>query len=69
MWQQIKSNIQVREVILVGVCHLVLQILTLFKTKKSEKCHFLHPFSDQKKKPYPFSDLAFRQKLCHHHLD
>ena len=53
MWQQIRSNIQVRpEVILVGVCHLVLQILTLFKTKKSEKCHFLHPFSDQTSKSH-----------------
>ena len=28
---------------LVGVCHLVLQILTLFQTKKY---HFLNPFSD-----------------------
>ena len=27
----------------VGVCHPVLQILTLFQTKK---CHFSHPFSD-----------------------
>ena len=36
--------------LLVGVCNLVLQILTLFQTKK---CHF----------PHPFSDLAFRQKL------
>ena len=24
-----------------------------------QKCHF----------PYPFADLAFRQKLCHHYLD
>ena len=39
-----------------GVCHPVLKILTLFQTKK---CHF----------PHLFSDLAFRQKLCHHHLD
>ena len=52
MWQQIRSNIQVREVILVGVCHLALQILTLFKTKKSEKCHFLHLFSDQTSKSH-----------------
>ena len=29
---------------LVGVCRPVLQILTLFQTKK---CHFPHPFSDQ----------------------
>ena len=34
----------------------VLQFLTLFQTKR---CVFLHPFSD----------LAFRQKICHHHLD
>ena len=33
----------------------VLQILTLFQTKK---CYFSHPFSD----------LAFK-KLCHHYLD
>ena len=41
---------------LVGVCRPVLQILTLFQTKK---CHSPHPFSDQ----------AFRQKLCHHYLN
>ena len=29
---------------LVGVCHLVLRILSLFQTKK---CHFPHSFSDQ----------------------
>ena len=38
---------------LLGVCCPVLQILILFRTKK---CHF----------PHPFSDLAFRHKLCHH---
>ena len=38
---------------------LVLQILTLFQTKK---CHFPHPFSDLTY-PHPFSDLTFRQKL------
>ena len=38
-----------------GVCRPVLQILTLFQTKK---CHFSRPFSD----------LAFK-KLCHHYLD
>ena len=32
---------------LVGVCCPVLQILTLFQTKK---CLFLHPFSDQTSK-------------------
>ena len=36
---------------LVGVYRRVLKILTLFQNKK---CHF----------PDPFSDLAFRQKLC-----
>ena len=29
--------------LLLGVCHPVLQILTLFRTKE---CHFPHPFSD-----------------------
>ena len=38
--------------ILGGGVQLVFQILTLFQTKK---CHF----------PHPFSDLAFRSKLCH----
>ena len=38
-----------------GVCRPVLQILTLFQTKKY---HF----------PYPFSDLSFRHKLCYHWL-
>ena len=37
---------------LVGVCRPVLQILTLFQTKK---CNFPHPFSDQ----------ALRQKYCY----
>ena len=41
---------------LVRVCRPVLQILTLFQTKK---CHF----------PYPFSDLAFRQKLFYNYID
>ena len=41
--------------LLLGVCRPVLQILTLFRTKK---CHFSHPFSD----------LASR-KLFHHYLD
>jgi len=40
---------------LVGVCRPVLQILTLFQTKKY---HF----------PYPFSDLSFRHKLSYHWL-
>ena len=42
-------------IFLVGVCHTVLQIVTLFETKKF---HFSHPFSD----------LASK-KLCHHFLD
>ena len=33
---------------LVGVCRLVLQILTLFQTVKN--CNFPHPFSDQTSK-------------------
>ena len=41
---------------LVGVCRPVLQILTLFQTKKSNF-------------PDPFSDLAFRQKFCYHYLE
>ena len=47
---------------LVGVCRTVLQTLTLFTTKK---CHL----TPDLKNPYPFSDLAFRQKLCHHYLN
>ena len=47
---------------LVGMCRPVLQILTLFQTKK---CYFPHPFSVQtSKNPHPFSDLACRKKLC-----
>ena len=41
---------------LVGLCRPVLQILTRFQTKK---CY----------SPHPFSDLAFRQKLCYHYSD
>ena len=37
----------------------VLQILTLFQTKK---CPFPHPFSD-------LASCLHRQKLCHHYLD
>ena len=36
---------------LVGVCHAVSQILTLFQTKK---CHFPHLFSDQISKIHPY---------------
>ena len=52
----------------VGVCRPVLQILTRFQTKKR---HFPHPFSDHLdlQNPYPFSDLAFRRKLCYYYLD
>ena len=42
-------------------------VLTLFHTKK---CHFPHLFFfPDLLNPYPFSDLAFRQKLCYHYLD
>ena len=37
---------------LVGVCRPVLQILTLFQTKK---CHFSHPFSDLVSKTHTYS--------------
>ena len=40
---------------LVGMCCPVLQILTRFQTKKSNF-------------PHPFSDLAFRHKLCYHYV-
>ena len=51
---------------LVGVCRPVLQILTLCQTKK---CHFHTRFQTRPvKSRYPFSDLAFRQKLCYHYL-
>ena len=58
---------------LVGVCHLVLQILILLHTKK---CHFPHPFSDlasiiltyfqtwRRSQNATYSCLQ-RQKLCH----
>ena len=39
-----------------GVCRPFRQILTLIQTKN---CNFPHPFSDQ----------AFRQKLCYYYLD
>ena len=46
---------------LVGVCRPVLQILTLFQTKK---CHFSHPFSDLASKHLcPFSDLVSLLRL------
>ena len=41
--------------LLLGVYRPVLQTLTRFQTKK---CNY----------PYPFSDLAFWQKLCYHYL-
>ena len=51
-----------------GVCLPFLQILTRLQTRK---CNFPHPFSDQTSKIHtgPFSDLAFRQKLCYNYLD
>ena len=46
---------------LAWVCHPVLQILTLFQTKK---CNFPDPFTDHtSKNPYSFPDLAFRHTL------
>ena len=43
-----------------GVCRPVLQILTRSQTKDVIfHTHFSHPFSD----------LAFRHKLCYHNLD
>ena len=45
---------------LVVVCPPVLQILTLFQSKK---CHFPHHFQTRSLKPHPFLDLAFRQKI------
>ena len=47
---------------LVGVCCPVLQILTLFQTKK---CHFPHPSQTRPLKSILVFLLAFRQKLCH----
>ena len=49
---------------LVGVCRPVLQILTLFQTKK---CNSPHSFSTRPLKSILV--LAFRQNLCHHYLD
>ena len=55
VWQSVKTNKKywhpggggyLRE-FLVGVCRLVLRILTRFQTKK---CNFPHPFSDQTSK-------------------
>ena len=52
---------------LVGVYRLVLQILTLFQTKKMS---FSEPvFRPDLQNPYPFLDLAFRQKLCYNYFD
>ena len=53
--------------ILQGACCLVLQILTLFQTKKLMS--FSTPvFRPDILSPYPFSDLAFRQKLCDNYI-
>ena len=42
--------------LLVGVCRLVIQILSLFQTAKN--CNFLHPFSD------PTSKIHTRFQTC-----
>ena len=48
-----------------GVCWPVLQILTLFQTKNLT---FSTPiFRPDILSPYPFSDLALRQKICHNY--
>ena len=48
------------------MCRPVLQILTLFQTKKiSFFTPFIRPGLENL---YPFSDLTFK-KLCHHYLD
>ena len=53
---------------LVGVCRPVLQILTLFQTKK---CHFPHPFSDQTSKNHTsFQTWSLgRNYITYHYLD
>ena len=52
---------------LVGVCCLVLQILTRFQTKEY---NFPYPFSDQTSKMHTrFQTWPFRQKLRYHHLE
>ena len=51
------------------------EILTLFQTKKCLTRFQTRPFQSipvfrpDLFNPYPFSDLAFRQKLCQNYLD
>ena len=53
------------------VCRPVLQILTLFQTKKMQSFTIFYTrFQTRPLKSIPlFLDLAFRQKLCYHYLD
>ena len=51
---------------LVRVCYPVLQILTLFQTKK---CNFPHPFSDQTSKIHIRFHTWPLGRNCHHYLD
>ena len=53
--------------ILGGVCRQVLQILT--RVSNQENVIFHIHFQTRPLYPYPFSDLAFRQKLCYHYLE
>ena len=48
------------------MCRPVFQILTRFQTKN---CNFHARFQTRPLKSIPFSDLAFRQKLCYHYLN
>ena len=52
---------------LLGLCRPVLQILTLFQTKKMYFSTLV--FRLDLENPYPFLDLAFRQKLFYHYLN
>ena len=53
--------------ILGGVCRQVLQILTRVSNQKNVIFH-IH-FQTRPLYPCPFSDLAFRQKLCYDYLE
>ena len=53
--------------ILGGVCRQVLQILT--RVSNQENVIFHIHFQTRPLYPCPFSDLAFRQKLCYHYLE
>ena len=53
--------------ILGGMCRQVLQILT--RVSNQENVIFHIHFQTRPLYPCPFSDLAFRQKLCYHYLE